>query len=114
LINKVLQLEEANKSLGSKTAMLTHLEGKIAQLEESLASVNAELDSKTSSASELENSKVAADSLLAAAQEALNKAREELAGVNSTLDSVTKEVRSSGAFLKTLKLTLREAFSSES
>jgi chromosome segregation ATPase len=98
MINKVSQLEEANKSLESKTAAVTDLEGKIAQLEEALTSANAEIDSKTSSASTLEEDKVAVDSLLVATQGALNQAQEQLAEVKLTLGSVTKEVRSSSTF----------------
>jgi chromosome segregation ATPase len=97
LINEVLQLEEANKSLESRTTAVTNLERRITLLEESLASANAEIDSKTSSASNLEGAKITADSLLVAAQEALNKAQEELAEVKSTLGSTTKEVRSFSA-----------------
>ena len=92
MINEVLQLEEAIKSLEFKTTAVTELEGRIAQLEESLASANAEMDLKSSSTSNLEEAKNAAESLLVAAQEALNKAQEQLAEVKSTLESVTKEV----------------------
>lgn len=98
MINETLQLEEANKSLESKTAAVTDLEGKIAQLEESLTSANAEIDSKTSSALTLEEDKIAVGSFLVATQEALNQAQERLAEVKVTLESVTKEVRSSSTF----------------
>jgi len=98
LINEASQLEEANKSLESKTAAVTDLEGKVAQLEESLTSANAEIDSKTSSASTLEEAKIAVDSLLVATQEALNQAQEQLSEVKLTLESVTKEVRRFSTF----------------
>ena len=92
MIVEVLQLEEANKSLESKTAAVIDLEGTIAQLEASIASANVELISKTSSLSHLEEAKIATDSLLVAAQEALNQSQEESAKVKSALESVTNEV----------------------
>ena len=86
-------MEEANKSLDSKTAVVTDLERKVVQLEESLVSVNAKLDCKTSTVSNMEEAKTATESLLSIAQETLNQAQEELVEVKSVLESARKEVR---------------------
>lgn len=103
-------MEEANKSLDSKAAVVIDLERRVIQLEESLVSVNAELDCKTSSASNLEEAKIATDSLLSTARETLDQAQEELREVNSVLESVTKEVRGFYVF-RGLENDLQEAFS---
>lgn len=78
--------------LKSKTDKVLELETQIGNLESSLATALAEVEAKTTSKEEVENTKAVVEAQLQESQASLSKLEADVLNVNVTLSSIQKEV----------------------
>ena len=78
--------------LKSKSDKVLELETQIGKLEGSLATALAEVESKTTSKKEAENSKAIVEAQLQETQASLSKVETDVLNVNVALSSIQKEV----------------------
>ena len=81
--------------LKSKSDKVLELETEIGKLESSLATALAEVEAKTTSNEEAENSKAVVEAQLQKTQASLSKLETDVLNVNVALSSIQKEVCSS-------------------
>ncbi|KAJ3516465.1 hypothetical protein NLJ89_g1112 [Agrocybe chaxingu] len=92
------QLEEATKTLESKTVAVVDLEAQVKTLQDSLSSALVEAESKGASATtELETAKAAAEAQLSEVQATLSTTQEQLAIVTTALGTLEQELASAKA-----------------
>lgn len=92
LVLTIVQLDGATELLKSKNDKVLELESQIGKLEVSLATALAEVEVKTTSKEEAENSKAVVEAQLQETQASLSKLETDVLNVNVALSSIQEEV----------------------